>query len=231
MNFFGLRLLPGFIAAVASLFFFGWLAEDVFEGETINFDQTIRGAIYRTATPVLTETMRIFSFLGSTVFLIALEICIAAAFYYLNRKRAFVLFVVTVLGETLLLTTLKASFRRARPEAFFDYALPASYSFPSGHSLFFVLLLRNSGVADYGADEKSNVENRRLDARRRSHSAYRHLARLSRRALSERCFGRLRGRSGLGRYGRIRRLLPRTTKVSRAIISSIKRLNIRCEVA
>jgi undecaprenyl-diphosphatase len=38
-------------------------------------------------------------------------------------------------GEVILLFALKASFHRARPEPFFNYELPASFSFPSGHSL------------------------------------------------------------------------------------------------
>jgi undecaprenyl-diphosphatase len=49
-------------------------------------------------------------------------------------KRAFVLFAITMLGELVLDNVLKAIFQRVRPEAFFDYPLPDSYSFPSGHS-------------------------------------------------------------------------------------------------
>jgi undecaprenyl-diphosphatase len=135
LRFFGIHLLIGLIAAITALVFFGWLAEDIFEGETITFDETIRNAVHQTAAPMLTETMKVFSIFGSTLFLVALGICVAAAFFYLHRKRAFVLFVATMLGETIILNTLKVIFQRARPEPFFDYALPSSYSFPSGHSL------------------------------------------------------------------------------------------------
>ncbi len=135
LRFFGIHLLIGLVAAIAALVFFGWLAEDVFEGETITFDETIRNTVHQTAAPMLTETMKVFSIFGSTLFLIALGICVAGAFFYLHRKRAFVLFLATMLGETIILNTLKVIFHRARPEPFFDYALPSSYSFPSGHSL------------------------------------------------------------------------------------------------
>lgn len=134
-QFFGWRLFTGLLAAIASLLFFGWLAEDVFENETISFDQTVRNSIHEIAAPALTEFMRAATFCGSTVFLVALGVCIAAAFYYLRRRRAFVLFLITMLGSTVLLTVLKAAFHRARPDAYFDFALPSSYSFPSGHSL------------------------------------------------------------------------------------------------
>ena len=44
--------------------------------------------------------------------------------------------VLTVAGAALLNWLLKFSFGRTRPEAFFDYPLPGSPSFPSGHALY-----------------------------------------------------------------------------------------------
>jgi undecaprenyl-diphosphatase len=41
-----------------------------------------------------------------------------------------------MLGASVLDFTLKHTFRRARPSPFFDYPLPTSFSFPSGHALF-----------------------------------------------------------------------------------------------
>jgi undecaprenyl-diphosphatase len=46
------------------------------------------------------------------------------------------LVVVTMAGAGLLDALLKLSFRRPRPAAFFDYPLPTSHSFPSGHAFF-----------------------------------------------------------------------------------------------
>ncbi|MBA2621977.1 MAG: phosphatase PAP2 family protein [Acidobacteria bacterium] len=135
LQFFGWRLFAGLVAAIICLLFFARLAESVFENETISFDQTVRGAVHNLSNPALTEAMKFFSVLGSTLFLIALGVLVAAAFFYLLRKRALVLFLATTLGSTIILTVLKATFQRARPDAYFDYALPLSYSFPSGHSL------------------------------------------------------------------------------------------------
>jgi undecaprenyl-diphosphatase len=39
-------------------------------------------------------------------------------------------------GASVLDTVLKLAFHRARPEPYFGYVLPESYSFPSGHALF-----------------------------------------------------------------------------------------------
>lgn len=123
------------MASIAAVFLFGWLAEDVFEGETISFDETVRNAVHQTATPLLTDAMKVFTFIGSTVFLVGLFLVVAFALYYLKHKRALVLFAITMVGEVILLTSLKRSFQRARPEPFFGYVLPDSFSFPSGHSL------------------------------------------------------------------------------------------------
>src|SRR5262249_22897213 len=45
------------------------------------------------------------------------------------------LFTATMIGAGLLNTTLKLTFKRARPVPFFDLTPPETYSFPSGHSL------------------------------------------------------------------------------------------------
>ncbi len=134
-HFFGGRLLIGLIIAVSGLLFFLWLASEVFEGETKNFDDTIRQAIHQTATPWLTSLMIILSFVGSVKFLTGLSFLILIIFLRLKWKRATVLFLITMGGEIILDITLKAFFQRARPVAFFDYPLPVSSSFPSGHAL------------------------------------------------------------------------------------------------
>jgi undecaprenyl-diphosphatase len=46
------------------------------------------------------------------------------------------LVIVTLAGAGLLNGLLKVSFARVRPEALFDYPLPPSPSFPSGHALY-----------------------------------------------------------------------------------------------
>jgi undecaprenyl-diphosphatase len=44
--------------------------------------------------------------------------------------------IATLAGATLLNVLLKQSFARTRPAPFFDYPLPVSHSFPSGHAFF-----------------------------------------------------------------------------------------------
>jgi len=51
-------------------------------------------------------------------------------------RRGAALVVITMAGAGLLDALLKQAFARVRPAAFFNYPLPVSHSFPSGHAFF-----------------------------------------------------------------------------------------------
>jgi len=74
------------------------------------------------------------SFFGSFYWLLPLGVAVFAALVYFKWKRAAVLFLLTMAGEQIMEPVMKTLFQRARPDAFFDYPIPASYSFPSGHA-------------------------------------------------------------------------------------------------
>lgn len=131
----GSLLFAGMLLAIAALFFFSWLAEEMLEGNTHYFDATIRNFIHEFAFPALTSVMQLASFLGSTLFLTIFGISVIIALYLRKHRRGAILFTITTIGASLLLVLLKLAFKRVRPEPFFETVLPASYSFPSGHSL------------------------------------------------------------------------------------------------
>ena len=131
----GSVLLFGMVSAIAALFFFGWLADEMLEGDTRRFDETVRNFVHELAFPALTSVMRLASFLGSTLFLIIFGVIIVIVLFLKKYRRGAAIFTITTIGSSILMTTLKFAFKRARPEPFFDTVLPASYSFPSGHSL------------------------------------------------------------------------------------------------
>lgn len=135
-QYLGVWLSCGLAAAVSALVFFGWLADEVLEGSTQAFDESVRSFIHAHASPVLTFVMRLLTMLGSTTWLTAMGVCIAIGFLIVGWRRGVVLFALTMAGATVLNLTLKYSFGRARPSAFFETPLPSSYSFPSGHALF-----------------------------------------------------------------------------------------------
>ena len=131
----GLELLFGLASAIAALFFFGWFADEVAEGGTARFDEAVRGFVHSFAAPFLTLIMQTASFVGSTLFLILLGIVIVAALFIKKHRHGAILFTITTVGASILLSLLKLAFHRTRPEPFFNTILPSSYSFPSGHSL------------------------------------------------------------------------------------------------
>lgn len=154
------RIIIGLIFAVGFLLIFRWLAEEVFEGETNAFDETVRNFVHRYASAPLTELMKFLSFLGSPLFLVILGALLAGVLLYLKHKRAFILLLVTMAGEIVLDLSLKHFFGRERPAAFFDYSLPSSYGFPSG-----MLWVRSAFTAFWRGSRRSACQTQRRDLR------------------------------------------------------------------
>jgi membrane-associated phospholipid phosphatase len=130
----GLLLVGALLTAVTALFAFGWLAEEMLEGDTQRFDGFVRTAVHQLATPGLTRLMQVFSFLGSVVAVTAMCLAAICVSLYYGRTRTAVMLATTMAGVAALDVALKHAFHRPRPVAFFG-AAPSTYSFPSGHAL------------------------------------------------------------------------------------------------
>ena len=126
-------LLGAFLIAAAALFIFGWLAEEMLEGDTQRFDSFVRAAVHQHATTGLTRLMLGFSFLGSVATVSVLCVVILSAFLYFRRFRLAALLGITMIGMGALDFLLKLAFHRPRPVPFFG-PVPSSFSFPSGHA-------------------------------------------------------------------------------------------------
>jgi undecaprenyl-diphosphatase len=135
VEYLGLSLLLGMVAAIAMLIFLGWLTDEVLEGDARRFDDVTRAAVHTIASPGMTTFARFLSFIGGTLFLTIATAAVITVFALRKWGREAKLFALTMIGASLLNITLKLAFKRARPVPFFDLAAPASYSFPSGHSL------------------------------------------------------------------------------------------------
>jgi len=130
----GLLLLGGLLIAATALFVFGWLAEEILEGDTQKFDTFVRTAVHQHATPALTWFMMGFSFLGSVAVVTTLCLVAICVFLGFRQARTAMLLAVTMAGMAALDVALKLAFHRHRPVAYFG-PTPASYSFPSGHAM------------------------------------------------------------------------------------------------
>ncbi len=121
-------------SALLALVLFSWLAEEVFAGQTRQFDAYLRGFIHQYASQRLTALMQFVTLLGSPQVLFSLFGVISIVFLIARWRRAAAWLALGTIGSVVLDTTLKVLFHRARPEPFFS-PMPNSYSFPSGHAL------------------------------------------------------------------------------------------------
>ena len=142
----GLTLALGIVAALLALAIVTWLAEEMLAGQTASFDRLVSSAVHSIATPALTDVMWFASRFGGPSRLIIIAVIIFGIFAYRKWFRGVVLLLVTLGGAGVLDTLLKLSFRRQRPNPLFDYPLPESYSFPSGHALFSFVFFGSAAV-------------------------------------------------------------------------------------
>lgn len=134
--------LAGLFLSAVLLLLFGWLAEEVSEGDTRSFDRW-GILLFRHAgdpgqllgPPWLPSMLRDLTSLGSTVIL-GLTLALVLGYLALARKRMAMLFVFAsvVTGQTLS-TGLKMLFERPRPDLIPTTPEVFTASFPSGHAM------------------------------------------------------------------------------------------------
>ncbi|HEU5305473.1 MAG TPA: phosphatase PAP2 family protein [Gemmatimonadales bacterium] len=129
-------IVIGLLIAGGALALFTWLGREILEGEILAFDDGFRMLVHQQASPRVTAFMRAASLYGGPAVLIPAGLLAAGAFLVRGWQRGALLAVITLGGAGLLNGLLKLSFARVRPAAFFDYPLPGSPSFPSGHALY-----------------------------------------------------------------------------------------------
>ena len=153
-------LLGALLIAAAALFVFGWLAEEMLEGDIQQFDTFVRTAVHQLATPGLTRLMQVFSFFGSAAAVTAMCLAAICVSLYYRRTQTAAMLAVMMLGVAALDVALKLAFHRPRPVAFFG-ATPSTYSFPSGHALgsfcFYGMLAAILAARARGRDAKFGI--------------------------------------------------------------------------
>jgi undecaprenyl-diphosphatase len=127
-------MLANLIVAVLSVFLFAWIAENVEDQRTWVFDLGVRNAVHSLASPWMTHFAFAVSFIGGDGLVLA-AIVATVIFYRMRWRRAAAWIVVTLAGALVIELALKFAFHRPRPMPFYG-AVPHTYSFPSGHSLF-----------------------------------------------------------------------------------------------
>jgi len=129
-----LTVLSAAAITAAVMLLFLWFASEVAEGETVAFDNAVRVWVHGFASPAMTSFFIGATFMGSTALVVVLGTVCVIAFLVIKDRGAAAVLALIIIGEGVLSVLVKDYYARARPEPYFGYSLPASYSFPSGHS-------------------------------------------------------------------------------------------------
>ena len=132
---------------------FGHIAEEVFEGDTTKFDQTIL-LFFRNASdisdpigpPWMEEMARDITALGSYAVL-SVIFCAVVIYLFMAHQRAAAFWVLAAVGGGVLLSNLlKLTFERPRPDLVPPAVRVFTTSFPSGHATLSAIIYLTLGA-------------------------------------------------------------------------------------
>ncbi|MDQ3284510.1 MAG: phosphatase PAP2 family protein [Actinomycetota bacterium] len=124
----------GLLLSLGVIVLFANLAEEVAEGDSSRFDDTVLLWIHTYSPGWLDVPMRFVTALGYYWVVLPLLAVAAYAFYRKGRRISAALLVISTVGSMALTTTLKTVLQRVRPELFDSGYTASFYSFPSGHA-------------------------------------------------------------------------------------------------
>jgi len=135
-GYLGLHLTLGALLFIGSAWLFGGIAEDVVHGDPLTaVDVGVSGWLHARKDPQLIAVMRVFTKLGTTVFVSSAALLVGLLLLWRHQWYWLLTLVLVVPGGMLLNLLLKSAFHRHRP-SFNDPILTlSSYSFPSGHTM------------------------------------------------------------------------------------------------
>jgi undecaprenyl-diphosphatase len=128
------ELAAGFLLSLGVIALFAKIVDEVVEGESRQFDETVLLWIHGHSPDWLYEPMLFITALGYYWMVIPLLAVAACVFYRKGAVISAALLVIGTGGSILITTSLKDFFQRARPEPFDSGYTASFYSFPSGHA-------------------------------------------------------------------------------------------------
>lgn len=114
---------------------FAMLADEVHEGETLQYDKAILQAIHAQASPGLDTFFSVYTEIGGVMIVALITAIVVGYLWFTTRRYKAVLLFVAVGGAALANYTLKFIFERARPDLWTHIVDETSFSFPSGHAM------------------------------------------------------------------------------------------------
>lgn len=133
VNTVGLELLAGLLVLTGSAWVFGWMVEDLAEGDT-KIDNRLAGWLHEHASPGWTTFFETVTRLGNVSTLVVVVLLAAAALWRKGWIAELQLLVLAAVGAEIITVGLKLGFQRDRPFFSDPFATERTYSFPSGHA-------------------------------------------------------------------------------------------------
>jgi undecaprenyl-diphosphatase len=132
-NTIGLELLAGLVVLTGSAWIFGWMVEDLAEGDT-KVDHRFANWLHEHATAGWTTVFENVTRLGNVPTLAVVVLLGVAVLSYRRWIADLQLLLLAAIGAEILTVGLKLGFERERPFFADPLATERSYSFPSGHA-------------------------------------------------------------------------------------------------
>jgi membrane-associated phospholipid phosphatase len=133
VNKVGLELLAGLVVLTGSAWIFGWMVEDLAEGDT-KVDTRLADWLHEHASPDLTTFFEAVTRLGNVSTLLVVVLLASAVLWRKGWIAELQLLVLAGVGAEIITVGLKHGFQRDRPFFSDPLATESSYSFPSGHA-------------------------------------------------------------------------------------------------
>jgi membrane-associated phospholipid phosphatase len=135
------NLLAIFLLFLIGTLLFGYVANQVFDGDADNFDYGILQIVRSIQNSLLNDIANIVTIFGSVAMVGLLTFFLCVYLLQLRKKKQAAFAAISVGGVLIIFSLLKLIFERDRP-FLYNLIYESTYSFPSGHAaLSFALAL------------------------------------------------------------------------------------------
>jgi membrane-associated phospholipid phosphatase len=137
---FGALLLVGLVATGVMMLTLAEVHEHLGGPRMEHWDEQLQDHIHGDTTPRMTRLMFALTRIGSPQVLAPAIPALAALLWWRRLRHAAVVWLIATGGAGALVGVLKLHFRRVRPDLPWAFVHEPSFSFPSGHSVFAVVV-------------------------------------------------------------------------------------------
>ena len=114
---------------------FAYVAKEVRDNETINFDRSVLLFFHDHRNGVLDQIVPMLTNFGGAIFVVLFTACLSGYYIYTKRRSTAFRVIASIGGAAALNLVLKAIFERSRPDLWHQIVTEHGFSFPSGHAM------------------------------------------------------------------------------------------------